>query len=111
VQDDLEEYRKVQTALIVSRRVINSVLNQPDVKLTQLIREADPDPFTWFEKNLRVSSVPSSAFIRVELDGENSDEVLTVLRAVAKAYQEVSRDRDHRGRARDRLRDGIESCE
>ena len=100
VRDDFEEYRQAQIALVSSRRVLNSALNDPGVKQTELIREADPDAVTWLEAKLRISSIPSSSFIRVELDGENTAEVLLVLNAVAKAYLEATSNRDNSQRVR-----------
>jgi hypothetical protein len=94
VRDEFEDYRQSQTAMVVSRRVLDSALNDSEVKQTQLIREADPDAITWVETNLRVTSTRSSSFIRVELDGENIAELLIVLNAVASAYQELSSERD-----------------
>jgi hypothetical protein len=96
--DDVDEYLQGQLALLRSRRVINTALNDPEVKETLLVRKADPDAMTWLEANLRVTSNPSSSFIRVELDGEDTIEVLLVLNAVAKAYLAASSEQDHGAR-------------
>jgi hypothetical protein len=99
-RNDFDEYRQSQIALVRSRRVINTALNDSGVKETELIREADPDAVNWLEANLRVSSDPSSSLIRVELDGENSAEVLIVLSAVSKAYLSVTLERDNSATSR-----------
>ena len=70
VRDDFEEFREAQAALVRSRRVLNSAINDPEVRTTELILEADPDPVTWLEANLSVSFGESRSLMRVELDGE-----------------------------------------
>ena len=72
VRDNFEEYREAQAALVRSRRVLNSAINNPEVRTTELIREAEPDQVTWLEANLRVTSNPGSSFLRVELDGKDT---------------------------------------
>ena len=98
VRDDFEEFREAQAALVRSRRVLNSAINDPEVRTTELILEADPDPVTWLEANLSVSFGESRSLMRVELDGENTAEAIIVLNAVAKAYLNATSERDHTAR-------------
>jgi len=93
--DEFDAYRQAQVALVRSRRVLNSAINEPEAKNTNLIRTAEPDPLTWLESSLRVSSSQLSSSMLVEMDGDDPAEVLVVLNALSKAYLAISLERDN----------------
>jgi len=102
---DFAAYRLAQMALLKSRRTLNAVLKEPDVRNLQMIRMAQPDLLGWLEKSISVDSRSSSGginysgeFMRVTIDGDNEDELLALLNAVAKAYQAATYERDNGAR-------------
>lgn len=91
---EFESYAQTQEGLVRSRRVINAALSKPEVRVLDLIREASPDPVAWLEANLRVTLSPSKNYLRVELDGEDTSEVIVLLTALSHAYLSESHARD-----------------
>jgi len=95
---EVESFRQSQTALVRSRRTLNTALNSPGIRDSDLIRTARPNALSWLEENLRVTLHPSSRFMMVELDGENDKEVLELLNAVGKAYLAAAEERTNGSR-------------
>ena len=95
---DFAAYKNSQMALIKSRRTFNSVLNEPEVKVLEIIRTADPDEFTWLDKHVVVDSKTGSEFIRVTIEGDNGVELHTFLAALVKAFMKATAERDNGAR-------------
>jgi hypothetical protein len=77
---------------------MSHALNDPEVRMLGLMREAGHDPIAWLDANLHVTFSPSNHFLRVELDGEDTGEVIVLLNALARAYLSASRDADQQAR-------------
>src|SRR5262245_2029982 len=62
---DFAAYKNSQMALIKSRRTFNSALNDKELAIRGLglIQNADPDEFTWLDKNVIVDSKTGSELI------------------------------------------------
>lgn len=65
-----------------------------------MVRKAEPDPLTWLDQKLKVEARPGTEFMRVSIEGDNGDELRTLLDAVAKAYQADVDERDNGARRR-----------
>ena len=89
---EFEAYGRAQAALVRSRLVLSSALKLPGVAQLGVWKEK-ADPISWLAETLRVS-FDAPEIMRVELDGEPADEVVTVLNAVARAYLAEVGERD-----------------
>jgi capsular exopolysaccharide synthesis family protein len=85
-QADLNSYRQLQASIVKRRLVLNAALNNLKPGDAPLLKQ-QPDPVAWLDKNLQVDFRAGSEFMRVYLEGDNPDELLAVVRAVAAAYQ------------------------
>ena len=110
---DFASYKNSQMALIKSRRTFNSVLNEPEVKVLEIIRTAEPDEFTWLDKHVMVDSKTGSEFIRVTIEGDNGPELLILIKAIEQVYKEITfaRDNDARIRRHKELEQSIQNLE
>lgn len=98
---DFSAYKQSQMALVKSRRTLNAALKEPEIRNLQMIRTANPDAISWLDKNLTVdtrNTTNNGEFMRVTIDGDSEEELLTLLNAVAKAYQTASYDHDNGAR-------------
>ena len=59
---------------------------------------AHPDPVTWLDKALAIDPRVVSEHIRLTLEGDNEEELLVLLNAVAKSYEIVAVEWDNRAR-------------
>ena len=80
---DLSSYRQTQLALIRSRRTLNDAVNQDKVKNLGIVQRAQPDPVTWLDKALTIDPRVVSEHIRLTIEGNNEEELLVLLGAVA----------------------------
>jgi polysaccharide biosynthesis transport protein len=93
--NDFAAYKQSQIGLIKRRLTLNNALNSPGVRNLPIIQKADPEPLTWLDKNVTVDSKTASEFIRVTIEGNDEEELLTLLRAIEKAYSAATNDRDN----------------
>ncbi len=78
-------YRQSQVALVKRRLTLSSVLKQPAVQNLDVVRK-QTDTLVWLDGALQVESRTNSEFMRVSIEGNNPDELRTILEAVSKAY-------------------------
>jgi capsular exopolysaccharide synthesis family protein len=93
-------YKQSQASLVKSRMTLSSVLKQPGVSGLGVVRMADNDPLSWLERSLVVDPKSTSELMRVTLEGEDGEELVAVLRAVAKVYLANADERDNGARKR-----------
>jgi polysaccharide biosynthesis transport protein len=78
-------YRQSQTALIKSRLVLNSAMSQPDVSNLPLIKN-EPNAINWLEGQLKIDFNLGPEFMKVSIEGNNGDELKTIITAVTESY-------------------------
>jgi capsular exopolysaccharide synthesis family protein len=96
---DFGSYKQSQLALIKNRRTLNAALNDPDVRGLAVVN-SQRDPIMWLDRSLIVDARGGGEFMRLAIEGENGDELLTILKAVVKAYLAAAHDRDNGDRIR-----------
>lgn len=84
-QIDFNTYRQTQIALVRSRLVLESAVNDPDIADLPMVR-ARKRPAKWLENALQIESPTSPELLQLSLDGEDADQVAAVVNGVAKAY-------------------------
>jgi capsular exopolysaccharide synthesis family protein len=82
---DFTYYRQAQVALVKSRPVLNTALNQPEMANLGLLK-GQSDPYAWLEKTLQIGFPTSQEFMRLSMEGDQSEEMVAVLEAVKFAY-------------------------
>lgn len=97
---DFASYKQSQAALVKRRLTLSSALKQPGVSGLEVVRKAEPDALTWLDQKLKVDARPGTEFMRVTLEGDNGDELRTLLDGVAKAYLADVDERDNGARRR-----------
>jgi capsular exopolysaccharide synthesis family protein len=83
---DFAAYKQSQAALVKSRRTLNAALKDPAVNDLGIVRE-QADAIDWLGRNLKVDFRDSPEYMRVTLEGNNADELQTLLGGLAKAYK------------------------
>ncbi len=79
-------YQRTQATQLRSRFVLSAALNREEVKkLPVVTRQADP--IAWLEEEVKVDYHEGSEFLTVSMTGPNPGELLTLVNAVAKAYE------------------------
>jgi capsular exopolysaccharide synthesis family protein len=97
---DFASYKQSQAALVKQRVTLSSALKPPAVSGLEVVRKAEPDALTWLDHNLKVDARPGSEFMRVTIEGDNGEELRTLLDAVGKAYLAAVDERDNGARRR-----------
>jgi hypothetical protein len=82
---EYDRYRRTHAALLTSEFVANAALHDPKVKGLGVL-QGKGDAAAWLAGQIRASAAPDSELIRVELDGEPTDELTALLDAVVRAY-------------------------
>jgi polysaccharide biosynthesis transport protein len=96
---DFPAYRQTQAALVKKRQVLTAALERPEVR--ELSAARDPaDPVAALERRLVVDFRTGSEFMRVSADGDDPDELVTLLEAVAQAYLAETDERENGSRRR-----------
>lgn len=98
-------YKQSQAALVKRRLTLSTALNQPGVSDLGVFKTADTDPLSWIDQKMKVDTKTGSEFMRVSIEGDNGDELRTLLEAISKAYL-ADVDERHNGerrRRRDKL--------
>jgi polysaccharide biosynthesis transport protein len=98
---DFPAYRQTQGALVKKRQVLAAALESPEVRDLSDVRE-QADPVAWLDRRLVVDFRVGSEFMRVSAEGDDPEELMLLLRAVAKAYLTEVDEREH-GQRRRRL--------
>jgi capsular exopolysaccharide synthesis family protein len=91
-------YRASQASLVKSHATLNATLRQPGILDLKVIRTATPDPLSWLDRKLTVDSKSGTEFMRVTIEGEDPEELMAVLRALAKCYLDQVDERDNGAR-------------
>jgi polysaccharide biosynthesis transport protein len=100
-------YKQSQAALVKRRLTLNTALNQPGIKGLGVFKGIDTDELSWLDQKMKVDTKTGSEFMRVSIEGDNGDELQTLLEAISKAYL-ADVDERHNGerrRRRDKLED------
>lgn len=90
---DLTTYRQSQTALLKSRLLLKTVLEQPEVRSLATVQE-HPESLEWMEKTISVdkrlgnseAAGAGAEFIRVSVEGNNGDDLLVILKNLARLH-------------------------
>lgn len=96
-------FKQSQASLVKSRLTLLSVTKQPGVGDLTVIQNAVPDRLSWLDQNLKVDIKTGSEFMRVTIEGDDGEELRTLLEAVAKEYLSDV-DKRHHGERRERLK-------
>jgi polysaccharide biosynthesis transport protein len=101
---DFANYLRTQKLIITSRLVLNRALKDKDVGSLDIVK-AELDPAEWLEKKL-VVDFAAPEIITISLKGENAEELVKIVGAVTKAYEDESEENEKTRRLRtaDRLR-------
>lgn len=105
-QDEYKRYQKTQVALVKSRNVLLSALQQLKVGTLQTFRKVD-DPVSWLKENLEVAFINESEIFHIGLKGEHPEEIAKLVNAVKDAYMDevVNVERSKRTRRYDKLKE------
>ena len=88
-------YRLSQSSLVKSNATLSATLKQPGVRDLGVIQTATPDPLSWLDRKLVVDAKSGTTeFMRVTIEGDEQEELLAVLHALAKAYLAQVDERD-----------------
>jgi capsular exopolysaccharide synthesis family protein len=83
---DFASYRQGLVTLVKRRQTLTSILAQPGVSNLEIVQRAQPDPLTWLDQKMGVDSKSASEYMRVVIEGDQADELLTLLDVAAKSY-------------------------
>jgi capsular exopolysaccharide synthesis family protein len=84
---DFATYRQTQAALIKSRLVLDSALNDPKVQDKQLeVVNNQIDPVEWLEKEIKVDYPSGQEILRISMSGNNPEELKLLVDSVTRAY-------------------------
>src|SRR5205814_6118464 len=67
----------------------------------EVYQKADPDPLNWLDRKLQADFKAGSELMRVSIEGDNGDELVKLLGAVARVYLEDAKERES-GQRRER---------
>src|SRR5262249_4437826 len=84
-EDDFDDYRRTQAALVKSRFVLNAALRDPKVAHLASLR-AKSDPLEWMADQVRVDFAPGPTIMRIGMDGDNFAELSLMVNAIRDAY-------------------------
>jgi capsular exopolysaccharide synthesis family protein len=98
-RSDFMVYRQAQAALVKSRGVLNSALNQPGMKENPLLVR-EPDQLAWLDAHIKVDFKSSPEFMRISLEGDDGDSIKAIVEAVATAYKNQVEERETGARNR-----------
>jgi polysaccharide biosynthesis transport protein len=104
---DFGLYRQQQTTIVKSRQVITGALSDPTVaNLPMLDRVLIGDPVQYVTNSLRIDFQLGPEYMRVGIDGNDGEQLNTVLKAVSASYmrQSVEKDKNRRLAKLDQLK-------
>jgi capsular exopolysaccharide synthesis family protein len=104
--DSYRRYQKTQMAMLKSRSVVNTALQQPDIKKLRKVIE-QKDLVEWILENLVVQFLGDSEIMEISLGGDLPSETTALVNAISKAYLEevVNRDQNARTQRHQRLKE------
>lgn len=92
---DFGTYKQQQQVLLRSKQILNAALADPAVAGVPMLDPAKVgDQLQWLANNIRVDYPLSPEHMRVSLDGDSPEQLLTIMKAIAAAYGKVAVDRD-----------------
>jgi capsular exopolysaccharide synthesis family protein len=93
---DVAGYQKEQRFIVTSRLVLHSALLDPKTKSLGIVHQHG-DPIQWLEKKLKAEFV-ATEILRISLEGDQPDEMVVLVKAIADAYRRefVEKDREDR---------------
>jgi polysaccharide biosynthesis transport protein len=98
---DFNTYRQTQAALVKKRQVLTAAVRQPAVAALPIVR-SQSDSVAWLEQSLVVDFRSGPEVMRVTLEGNDPDQLRTILAAVARSYLDEV-DEQENGQRRSRL--------
>jgi hypothetical protein len=84
-EDDFENYRLTQAAMVKSRTTLNAALHDPTVAPLSVVKDQG-DLIAWLQDNLKVDFQLAPEVMRVGLDGGQPEEMVILVDAVVNAY-------------------------
>lgn len=98
-------YRSAQAALVKSRSVLNTALEQAEVRNTRLM-QLQPDPLEWLDRELKVDFRQGQELMRVSLEGEEPNDIRHVVNAIVTVYLRdiVNKERTQRLQSLEKLK-------
>lgn len=90
-RSDFGSYQRTQVAYVKSRLVLNAALRDPKVAELKSVREQF-QPVLWLEKEIQVDFSVAPEVLRIQMTGEQPNELIAIVDAVREAYlMEVNR--------------------
>jgi capsular exopolysaccharide synthesis family protein len=89
-----DRYQRTQIVLVKSRLVLGAALRQPAVARLESIK-SKADPALWLEKTIKADFALGPEILSISLSGDDPEELVTIVNAVAKAYTDEIVDKDH----------------
>jgi capsular exopolysaccharide synthesis family protein len=99
-------WRDTQANLIKNSLVLQRALNDPKARQLKIVQES-VEPVEWLQKEIKIDFPSGPEILRINLSGENVDELKTLVEAVAQATTDEFNEADRRSK-RDRL-DSLEN--
>jgi capsular exopolysaccharide synthesis family protein len=90
---DFNMYRQRQATAVKSRVVLNEALKKPGVADLPMLRDRS-DPLNWLENQVRVDFRQGPEFMRVAIEGDDADQLETVLGSIGTAYTDDVRHKE-----------------
>jgi hypothetical protein len=81
-----------QSYIIRDRFVLNAALNDPALTKLPVLQE-QTDRLQWLENEIKVE-FPGPEFIQISMSGDQTDQLLVIVRAIRKAYLEKTGDKE-----------------
>jgi capsular exopolysaccharide synthesis family protein len=96
-RSEFATFQKTQKERIKGRLVLSTALARDDVKRLSIVQEQN-DPIAWLEDELKVEAPDGSEILTVSLAGSEPQELVTLVQAVVKSYEEqvVNAERERR---------------
>jgi capsular exopolysaccharide synthesis family protein len=94
-------WRDTQIALIKNRLVLQRALNEPKVRQLAIVQNT-VEPVDWLEKEIKVDLPTGPEILRINLNGDNPEELKILVDAIAEAFLAEFHDTDRKYK-RDRL--------
>ncbi len=94
---DFNLYCQAQSALIRSRPVLNRALNEPGVANVGMLR-GQSDKIGWLENRLNIDFKKSPEFMRLSLEGDESEDMRMIVDAIKTVYMKevLTKESEHR---------------
>jgi len=84
---DYQTYKQTQSTLIRSPYVLTAALRKEAVSQLEMIRE-EPNPVDWLSREISAYYPEKSEILRIGMQGENPEELKTVIDSVHEAFME-----------------------